>query len=450
MLSSIYTLLAITTVQVYSKIRNSEPIFVNDFHSDPVKSLDSQIPPSLVGMIQVPKTVIPGQPLDPSDFMRGEQLQVATDILNVPDATDPIMAANQFQGDIVLPNRDVLVSLNSNSVSHNPPPKNAVIEEESKWPNGVIPYAISSAYDTNERAVIAKAMSAFHDSTCIRFVPRNDEKDYIFITKGSGCSSAVGRVGGQQTVTLGRGCIYFGIVIHELMHATGFWHEQSRADRDNFITIIWNNIQKGMEYNFQKYDWNIIQNLGVTYDTGSIMHYGSNSFAVDRKKPTIVANNGDEIGQRTHLSPKDIQKLKALYLCDSGNNVVTTVSPVTPENGCIDSNEFCSYWSSNGECDKNPAWMHNNCKKSCNKCNEECKNDNLNCDSWAKEGHCIKAAGYMIKHCRLACKTCQGSGIANGNCSDENEHCASWSSSGECRSNPSYMHKYCKKSCKKC
>ncbi|KAB7502345.1 Zinc metalloproteinase nas-15 [Armadillidium nasatum] len=117
------------------------------------------------------------------------------------------------------------------------------------------------------------------------------------------CSSAVGRVGGQQTVTLGRGCIYFGIVIHELMHATGFWHEQSRADRDNFITIIWNNIQKGMEYNFQKYDWNIIQNLGVTYDTGSIMHYGSNSFAVDRKKPTIVANNGDEIGQRTHLSP---------------------------------------------------------------------------------------------------------------------------------------------------
>ncbi|RXG70391.1 Zinc metalloproteinase nas-13 [Armadillidium vulgare] len=81
------------------------------------------------------------------------------------------------------------------------------------------------------------------------------------------CSSSVGRVGGKQTVSLGAGCVYFGIILHELMHAVGFWHEQSRADRNDYVRINWGNIRNGMEYNFQKYDWTIIQNLGVNYDT---------------------------------------------------------------------------------------------------------------------------------------------------------------------------------------
>lgn len=53
--------------------------------------------------------------------------------------------------------------------------------------------------------------------------------------------------GGRQTLSLGSGCIQKGIIIHEMMHAVGFFHEQSRTDRDDFITILWNNIQPGMQ-----------------------------------------------------------------------------------------------------------------------------------------------------------------------------------------------------------
>ena len=82
------------------------------------------------------------------------------------------------------------------------------------------------------------------------------------------CSSSVGRDTGEQEVSIGEGCVYFGIVIHELMHAVGFWHEQSRADRDQHVTIMWDNILRGMEYNFQRYEWSFIQSLGTPYDTG--------------------------------------------------------------------------------------------------------------------------------------------------------------------------------------
>ena len=67
--------------------------------------------------------------------------------------------------------------------------------------------------------------------------------------------------------------------MHELMHAAGFWHEQSRADRDDYISINWSNIQAGMEFNFLKYDLRKIDHLGAEYDTCSVMHYGAYAFA---------------------------------------------------------------------------------------------------------------------------------------------------------------------------
>ena len=81
-----------------------------------------------------------------------------------------------------------------------------------------------------------QAASNFNSRTggCVRVVERTTESDYIAITSGSGCWSYVGRQGGRQELNLQRGnpgCVFPGIVEHEMLHALGTWHEQSRPDR---------------------------------------------------------------------------------------------------------------------------------------------------------------------------------------------------------------------------
>lgn len=120
----------------------------------------------------------------------------------------------------------------------------------------------------------------------------------------------------MQLVSLGVGCVYVGIAQHELMHVVGFWHEQSRYDRDDYIRINWENIEPGMEYNFDKYSWNDIQSLDAPYDYGSVMHYGTHAFARGYG-PTITPKDSSAtiIGQRSGLSPIDIEKINRLYQC---------------------------------------------------------------------------------------------------------------------------------------
>ena len=108
---------------------------------------------------------------------------------------------------------------------------------------------------------------------CVRFVPRSNQIDFIEIINGSGCSSAVGRSGGRQQLSLNRlGCLRKGTIQHEFIHALGFVHMQSHTDRDNFVRIIYANIPGGTSNNnFFSYNSNTINNFNTPYDYESVM-----------------------------------------------------------------------------------------------------------------------------------------------------------------------------------
>lgn len=59
------------------------------------------------------------------------------------------------------------------------------------------------------------------------------------------CHTNIGYAGKEKDLTLSDGCYSKGRVMHELLHTLGFWHEQSRYDRDNYVRIHMDNVQSG-------------------------------------------------------------------------------------------------------------------------------------------------------------------------------------------------------------
>jgi hypothetical protein len=190
----------------------------------------------------------------------------------------------------------------------------AIKGQQYRWPNGVIPYIINPDVPNPQR--VLDAIAHWHSKTkLIKFVPRTTEKDYVRVKRViSGCASAVGRQGGEQELILADSC-KVGNIIHELGHTVGLWHEQSRADRDKFIKIVFTNVNPGLAHNFNQH---ILDGIDLNdYDFGSIMHYPAVAFPLDATKPTIVPLKplppGVVMGQRTALSAGDVAAVEKMY-----------------------------------------------------------------------------------------------------------------------------------------
>ena len=191
--------------------------------------------------------------------------------------------------------------------------EDAPLEPSRLWTDRTIPYVLSSGLTEFDITLVRQAIAHFEEKTVLRFTPLDkpdveEGANYVAIVKGHGDSSAVGMRGGPQRLTIGSANL--GNVIHSFGHTVGLWHEIGRADRDRYVTIVWENIDPGFRHNF------MIHLSGHErirpYDHGSIMHDGRHAFSANGR-PTIIPKEDIHIGQRSGLSEGDVFLINALY-----------------------------------------------------------------------------------------------------------------------------------------
>uniref|UniRef100_A0A3B4ASB1 Metalloendopeptidase n=1 Tax=Periophthalmus magnuspinnatus TaxID=409849 RepID=A0A3B4ASB1_9GOBI len=211
-----------------------------------------------------------------------------------------------LEGDVVLPRSRSAIKCAARSYS--------CLWPKSSNGNVEIPYVLSDKYDATERAEILRALKDFETKTCVRFNPRQRQTAYLSFEPSYGCASLLGHTGDKQVVSLQKfGCVSFGIIQHEVMHALGFHHEHNRSDRDQHVRINWDNIIEYFTHDFDKSD---TDNLNTPYDYSSIMHYAKDAFGKNWADTIVpIPDPSVPIGLRERMSDLDVLRINRLYKC---------------------------------------------------------------------------------------------------------------------------------------
>ncbi|XP_007934486.1 meprin A subunit alpha [Orycteropus afer afer] len=214
---------------------------------------------------------------------------------------------NLFQGDIFLRNS-----------------RNGLRDPTTRW-KFPIPYILADNLELNAKGAILYAFEMFRLKSCVDFKPYEGESSYIIFQKFDGCWSEVGDKHVGQNLSIGSRCDNKAIIEHEILHALGFYHEQSRTDRDDYVNIWWDAIIPGYQHNFNTYNDNFITDLNTPYDYESLMHYEPFSFNKNESVPTITAKIPEfnsVIGQRLDFSAIDLERLNRMYNCTTTHTLL--------------------------------------------------------------------------------------------------------------------------------
>jgi len=302
-----------------------------------------------------------------------------------------------------------------------------------KWTNGIVPYVLSPSLSRRAISAIKQGIAEWERSTCIRFRKRTTERNYLEFFKASGCWGHVGMGNGKSQISVGNGCEYRHVMTHEIGHALGFFHEQSRTDRDDYVKIEWSNIPSGLHSAFEKYGKDKLNSRGQPYDYGSIMHYPWNAFSTNGRNTLIPKRKVYQQPYRV-LSKSDAIQAKLMYNCGGVKPKPVTKVPEPPE-------PPTDYpWTVKPVTECKDVVIEETVVVTVSSCRGDSRR---NCRYWARRGECRRNPKYMNKFC---CRSCGG----QTSCQDKHSRCREWAARGECRKNPRYMLVSCAKSCGKC
>ncbi len=200
-------------------------------------------------------------------------------------------AASQTAGSMLRPGHMMIGHLNSHALgtgsSHY-----SMSEAYAKylWPkvSGVatVYYVIDADSDPNATAKINTAISTFNADfhNIIQWVQwtSSDGPNYVDINLSAGdfsgqCEANEGYEAIPAQPMTGSTSCAMGTILHEMGHVIGLWHEQTRPDRDTYVTVNYGNVIKGSWGNFEPFGDDI--QLLTPYDYASIMEYPPYSFS---------------------------------------------------------------------------------------------------------------------------------------------------------------------------